>query len=191
MLPPGWASRYPFLKILNLGNNIFTGALPPSWGAAGSFPALTRLDVSVNALSGSLPPSMYKMAGLQWLDLSLNFICECVLLECSASRGWLQAAPLLTDPSPERVCSRLPARNVGFSQCFPSTNLPSPRHKLNYWSHPTQLGHTFCVSQSRQQIRPADAGWEADATCPHVFCLCEDSSWSCPPAAPDPDTGTQ
>ena len=77
-LPLTWATSLPSVKTLNLGTNIFTGALPPTWGSAGTFASLVHLDVGNNVLSGSLPTSIYKMPVLQWLDLSINTICECI-----------------------------------------------------------------------------------------------------------------
>ena len=43
------------LKVLQLIDNNFTGALPASWAQDGSFSALQELDVSNNQINGSLP----------------------------------------------------------------------------------------------------------------------------------------
>ena len=59
----------PPLEWLDVSDNQFSGALPPSWGA---LPALRLLNASHNALEGDLPASFAALPALEVLSLSHN-----------------------------------------------------------------------------------------------------------------------
>uniref|UniRef100_J3L9N4 non-specific serine/threonine protein kinase n=1 Tax=Oryza brachyantha TaxID=4533 RepID=J3L9N4_ORYBR len=61
------ASAFP--KVLNLGNNNFTGLIPP---AIGQLKALLSLNLSFNKLYGDIPQSICNLTDLLLLDLSSN-----------------------------------------------------------------------------------------------------------------------
>ncbi|KAL6888495.1 hypothetical protein ACP4OV_009521 [Aristida adscensionis] len=56
-------------KILNLGNNKFTGVIPPK---IGQLKGLLSLNLSFNKLYGEIPQSVGTLTNLQVLDLSYN-----------------------------------------------------------------------------------------------------------------------
>uniref|UniRef100_A0A0A8XNA1 Uncharacterized protein n=1 Tax=Arundo donax TaxID=35708 RepID=A0A0A8XNA1_ARUDO len=56
-------------KMLNLGNNKFTGVIPPQ---IGQLKALLSLNLSFNNLYGEIPQSISNLTNLQVLDLSYN-----------------------------------------------------------------------------------------------------------------------
>ncbi|CAO2044582.1 unnamed protein product [Urochloa humidicola] len=58
-----------FPKMLNLGNNKFTGVIPPQ---IGQLQALITLNLSFNNFSGEIPQSIGNLTNLQVLDLSYN-----------------------------------------------------------------------------------------------------------------------
>ncbi|XP_062224047.1 tyrosine-sulfated glycopeptide receptor 1-like isoform X2 [Phragmites australis] len=58
-----------FPKVLNLGNNKFTGEIPLE---IGQLKALLSLNISFNNLTGQIPPSICYLTNLQVLDLSSN-----------------------------------------------------------------------------------------------------------------------
>ena len=58
-----------FPKMLNLGNNKFTGVIPPE---IGQLQALLTLYLSFNNLHGEIPQSVGNLTNLQVLDLSYN-----------------------------------------------------------------------------------------------------------------------
>jgi Leucine-rich repeat (LRR) protein len=58
-----------FPKVMNLGNNNFTGVIPKE---IGQLKALLSLNLSFNKLSGQIPQSICNLTNLQVLDLSSN-----------------------------------------------------------------------------------------------------------------------
>ncbi|CAN6202464.1 unnamed protein product [Urochloa humidicola] len=58
-----------FPKMLNLGNNKFTGVIPPQ---IGQLQALLTLNLSFNNFRGEIPQSIGNLTNLQVLDLSYN-----------------------------------------------------------------------------------------------------------------------
>jgi len=58
-----------FHKMLNLGNNKFSGVIPPQ---IGQLQALLTLNLSFNNFHGDIPPSIGNLRNLQVLDLSYN-----------------------------------------------------------------------------------------------------------------------
>ncbi|KAJ1277943.1 hypothetical protein BS78_04G041300 [Paspalum vaginatum] len=56
-------------KMLNLGNNKFTGVIPPK---VGELQALVTFNLSFNNLHGEIPQSIGSLTNLQVLDLSYN-----------------------------------------------------------------------------------------------------------------------
>ncbi|CAN6247154.1 unnamed protein product [Urochloa humidicola] len=58
-----------FPKMLNLGNNKFTGVIPPQ---IGQLKALLTLNLSFNNLHGEIPQSIGNLTNLEVLDLSYN-----------------------------------------------------------------------------------------------------------------------
>ncbi|KAM0854611.1 hypothetical protein ACQ4PT_050322 [Festuca glaucescens] len=60
-----------FPKVLNLGNNSFTGQIPEK---IGQFKALISLNLSSNRLSGEIPEPISNLTNLQVLDLSGNHL---------------------------------------------------------------------------------------------------------------------
>ncbi|CAN6243089.1 unnamed protein product [Urochloa humidicola] len=58
-----------FPKMLNLGNNKFTGVIPPQ---IGQLQALLTLNLSFNNFHGEIPQSIGNITNLQVLDLSYN-----------------------------------------------------------------------------------------------------------------------
>jgi Leucine-rich repeat (LRR) protein len=60
-----------FPKILNLGNNNFTGVIPPEIGL---LKGLLQLNLSFNRLHGDIPQSMCNLTNLLVLDLSSNHL---------------------------------------------------------------------------------------------------------------------
>lgn len=59
----------PAITDLDLSNNMFTGAVPPSLG---NISALAYLDLSNNTLTGTIPSSVGMLSSLAVLDLSRN-----------------------------------------------------------------------------------------------------------------------
>ncbi|CAD6251846.1 unnamed protein product [Miscanthus lutarioriparius] len=75
---PHWISRLKNLKVretsgipkvLNLGQNNFTGVIPQE---IGQLKSLTTLNISFNMLSGEIPQQLCNLSNLQVLDLSSN-----------------------------------------------------------------------------------------------------------------------
>uniref|UniRef100_A0ACD5YN62 Uncharacterized protein n=1 Tax=Avena sativa TaxID=4498 RepID=A0ACD5YN62_AVESA len=60
-----------FPKVLNLGNNNFTGLIPEK---IGQLKALISLNLSSNRLSGEIPQPICNLTNLQVLDLSVNHL---------------------------------------------------------------------------------------------------------------------
>ncbi|KAK3156036.1 hypothetical protein QOZ80_2AG0101920 [Eleusine coracana subsp. coracana] len=67
------ASAFP--KVLNLGNNEFTGVIPPE---IGFLKELLLLNLSFNRLYGDIPQSIGNLTNLQVLDLSSNHLTGAV-----------------------------------------------------------------------------------------------------------------
>lgn len=60
---PAWSGTdFPFLQILYLNNNQFTGTIPPSYA---SFPSMSQLFLYGNQLTGTIPPEFATMTWLQ------------------------------------------------------------------------------------------------------------------------------
>ncbi|KAH7543578.1 hypothetical protein FEM48_Zijuj02G0198700 [Ziziphus jujuba var. spinosa] len=68
---PPCISRLPFLRILDLIGNRFTGELPSD---IGRLHRLTVLNVADNLISGRIPPSITNLSSLMHLDLRNNRI---------------------------------------------------------------------------------------------------------------------
>ncbi|GMH43945.1 hypothetical protein BSKO_11879 [Bryopsis sp. KO-2023] len=57
------------MQTLDLGTNLFTGALPASWS---HLTALTSMDLSGNTLGGNLPEEWSNLQSLEYLSLQGN-----------------------------------------------------------------------------------------------------------------------
>ena len=66
---PNWIGDFKNLKVLNIGNNNYTGVLPAE---IGKLSKLTKLDVGVNKLSGNLPEEIGNLSSLDTLNLGKN-----------------------------------------------------------------------------------------------------------------------
>ncbi len=66
---PNWIGDFKNLKVLNIGNNHYTGVLPAEIGKLNK---LTKLDVGVNQLSGNLPEEIGNLSSLDTLNLGKN-----------------------------------------------------------------------------------------------------------------------
>ena len=67
------ANAYP--KVLNLGNNGFTGVIPPEIGL---LKGLLSLNLSFNMLHGDIPQSICNLTNLLELDLSSNHLTSTI-----------------------------------------------------------------------------------------------------------------
>ncbi|KAK8450319.1 hypothetical protein SEVIR_6G005300v4 [Setaria viridis] len=76
-LPVYWTQSHQyrmlnaFPSVLNLGNNRFTGTIPPE---IGQLKMLNVINFSSNGFSGEIPQEICKLTNLQMLDLSNNHI---------------------------------------------------------------------------------------------------------------------
>ncbi|CAN6247142.1 unnamed protein product [Urochloa humidicola] len=67
-----------FPKMLNLGYNNFTGAIPKE---IGQLKSVAILNFSSNSLSGEIPPQLHNLTNLQVLDLSKNHLTGAIPME--------------------------------------------------------------------------------------------------------------
>jgi hypothetical protein len=81
-VPDEWGGpgRLPYLRVLDVSNNLLKGTLPASWFQPDAFPQLAKLDLSSNYLSGALPAvkGSYLQANgtlILWPQLGVPGLC--------------------------------------------------------------------------------------------------------------------